>query len=85
MNLYFPSGLRGEGHAVAVGTWNGRMWMFSIGSYREVESIDEVKDTVAQMYGCSKDDMWGSVMAHADIERRLRTGSGPSVAAAVGP
>ena len=85
VNLYFPSGMRGEGHAVAVGTWNGQMWMSSNGSYREVESVDEVKETVAQMYGCSKDDMWGSVMAHADIERRLRTASGPSVAASVGP
>jgi predicted transglutaminase-like cysteine proteinase len=85
INLYFPSGLRGDGHAVAVGTWNGKMWMSSNGSYEEVSSIAEVKETVAQMYGCSKDEMWGTVLAHADIERRLHTASGPSVAAAVGP
>lgn len=84
VNLYFPSGLRGEGHAVAVGMWNGKMWMSSNGSYEEVDSIDEVRKTVAQMYGCSKDMMWGTVLAHADIERRLRSSSGPSVAAAVG-
>lgn len=82
VNLYFPSGLRGDGHAVAVGTWNGQMWMSSNGSYKEVASIDEVKETIAQMYGCSRDDMWGSVLAHADIERRLHTSSGPAVAAA---
>ena len=83
VNLYFPSGLRGEGHAVAVGTWNGQIWMSSNGSYREVESIDDVKESVARMYGCPKEDLWGTVLAHADIERRLRTSSGRSVAAAV--
>jgi predicted transglutaminase-like cysteine proteinase len=85
VNLYFPSGLRGDGHAVAVGIWNGRMWMSSNGSYREVGSIDEVKETVAQMYGCSGDELWGTVLAHADIERRLHSSSGWSVSAAVGP
>jgi hypothetical protein len=85
INLYFPSGLRGDGHAVAVGSWNGKVWMSSNGSYEEVSSIAEVKETVARMYGCTTDDMWGTVLAHADVERRLHTSSGRAVSAAVSP
>ena len=85
VNLYFLSGLRDEGHAVVVGTWEGKMWMSSNGSYEEVQSIDEVKKTVARMYGCSKNEMWGMVLAHKDVERRLQVASGPVVGAPIGP
>ena len=84
VNLYYSKDPRYEGHAVAVGTWGGRMWMSSNGSYEEVDSIDEVKESIARMYGCSGDELWSAVLAHDDIERRLRRSAGRPVAAAIG-
>ncbi len=79
IRLYFPDGGPEEGHAVVVGMWNGRMWMASNGTYREVGSIADVKAFVARSYGCNKDDLWSSTLAHADVERFLARPRGPGV------
>lgn len=42
-----PRDRRG-GHAVAVGTHNGQMWMSSNGAFRQVGSMREVRDKVAE-------------------------------------
>ena len=69
VRLYFPSDERGDGHAVVTGTWNGRMWMSSIGSYEEVKSLDEVEEAVARVLHCSKDRMWNTCLQHDDLSR----------------
>lgn len=82
VNLYFPSDSPREGHAVVVGTRDGQMWMSSNGSFEVVRSIDDVKEAVARVLGCKKDEMWGSVLAHADVQRRIGVSSARSVALA---
>ncbi len=67
--LYFPAGGRGEGHAVAVGTWQGQLWMSSLGSYEKVDSMDEVRERVARMMECDDEEVWSSRLNHEDVQR----------------
>ena len=84
VDLFFPAGGRGEGHAVVVGNWQGQLWMSSIGSYERVESMDEVKERVAHMLGCDGDEVWSSHLDHDDVQRFVARstvdGAGPALA-----
>jgi predicted transglutaminase-like cysteine proteinase len=81
VQLFFPRGTGGEGHAVVVGTWNGQMWVSSVGSYEEVESVQDVRERVARVLSCDPDDMWTSKLASTDVDRLIAKGFGRSVAA----
>ena len=41
----------GAGHAVAIGTWQGRQWVSSNGFYYSVKSLDQAKTLVAREMG----------------------------------
>ncbi len=47
----------GSGHVVALGEWNGRLWMSSNGSFVEVYSFEDAKRRVARSQGWSVADM----------------------------
>lgn len=40
-----------EGHAVAMGSWNGRLWISSNGWYETVKSMDDAKAVIAKEQG----------------------------------
>ena len=50
MQIFFPKG-SWEGHAVVVGSWNGKLWISSNGSYQTVKSMDEAKSVIAREAG----------------------------------
>lgn len=80
VHLYFALGGRREGHAVVVGLWQGRMWMSDLGSYKEVDSIEDVKDRVARNLECDPRDLWGSILDHDGVQRFIARGLGGDVA-----
>jgi len=80
VQLFFPSGTGGEGHAIVVGNWNGQMWLSSNGSYEEIGSVEEIRESVARVLSCDPDDMWTSKLASADVERLIAKSFGRSVA-----
>jgi hypothetical protein len=73
IELYFPAGRPGQGHAIAVGHWQGRMWMSDTGDYREVRSVEEVLE-------CDAAEMWTVRLDHDGIERTLNRHAGRTAA-----
>lgn len=69
VELYFPPGPK-AGHAIAVGRYNGKLWMSSIGGYEQVESMEEIEEIVASMLWCRTEGMWKAVMDYDAIQRR---------------
>lgn len=79
VHLYFALGGRRDGHAVVVGIWQGRMWMSDLGSYKEVDSIEDVKDRVARNLECDPRDLWGSVLDHDGVQRFIARSRGENI------
>ena len=69
--LFYPINAGDEGHAVVVGKWNDQMWMSSLGSYKPVSSMDDVRKEVAKILGCKPERMWNVALAHEDVQRFL--------------
>lgn len=69
--LFYPINFGDEGHAVVVGKWNDQLWMSSLGSYKQVASMDDVRKEVARIIGCKPERMWNVALAHADVQRFL--------------
>jgi hypothetical protein len=69
--LFYPINAGDEGHAVVVGKWNDQLWMSSLGSYKQVASMDDVRKEVARIIGCKPDRMWNVTLAHEDVQRFL--------------
>ena len=78
--LFYPIQLGEEGHAVVVGKWNDQLWMSSLGSYKQVGSMDDVRREVARIIGCKPDRMWNATLAHEDVQRFLKSNTAPSTA-----
>lgn len=70
--LYFPVGCQGEGHAVAVGRWQGRLWVSSNGGYEEADSIDAVRDIVSREQHWESSEVWSVVLKPADVQRFIQ-------------
>jgi hypothetical protein len=70
--LFYPVNFGDEGHAVVVGKWNDQLWMSSLGSYKQVASMDDVRKEVARIIGCKPDRMWNVALAHEDVQRFLQ-------------
>ncbi len=77
--LFYPLTRLGDGHAVAVGSWKGRMWVSSMGSYEEVDSLDDVRKSVARELGCRADQLICKPLAHSDIQVFIGNNTAPSV------
>lgn len=45
------SGTAGASHAITIGEVNGALWISSNGSYKEVESLNDAKETIARDLG----------------------------------
>ena len=69
--LFYPINAGDEGHAVVVGKWNDQLWMSSLGSFKQVASMDDVRKEVARTIGCKPDRMWNVTLAHEDVQRFL--------------
>jgi len=69
--LFYPARPHIEGHAIAVGTWDDKIWMSSMGSFKLYESMDEVKQAVARELGCGVNRMWSVQLDAADVEQLI--------------
>lgn len=69
IHVYF-SNTTGEGHAVAVGQWEGKMWMADYSSYMDVRSLDDVRRRVAWDLQCNRRDLSGSTLTRAEAAWR---------------
>lgn len=78
--LFYPIKGGAEGHAVVVGKWNNHLWMSSLGSYKQVASMDDVRKEVARVLGCKPDRMWNMALAHEDVQRFLKNNMAPGTA-----
>jgi len=64
-NIYvFSSQTVGKAHAVAIGEWNGRLWLSSNGSYEEVSSLWDARERVAQKCGWWAGDVRSRLANH---------------------
>jgi predicted transglutaminase-like cysteine proteinase len=85
VELYYPLAGGSVGHAVVVGTWNGRKWVSSNGSYEEMDSQEEIAKRVAQILWCKPDRMYSVTVADADVQNLTQgTGTVPAPVAAAG-
>lgn len=50
LQVFSPEGSF-EGHVVAMGSWNGRLWISSNGWYETVKSTDDAKTVIAKEQG----------------------------------
>ena len=80
VHLFYPTQPGEEGHAVAVGNWNGQLWMSSLGSFKPVASMDDVRREAARVIGCKPAKMWSVVLAHDDVQRALKHNNALSTA-----
>lgn len=55
-NIYVFSGNGTGAHAATVGTWKGRMWMSSNGSWEAVDSLDDAGSMIARHMGWKSDE-----------------------------
>jgi len=85
VELYYPLVGGAVGHAVVVGTWNGRLWLSSNGSYEEMDSQEQIAKRMAQILWCKPDRMYSVRLAQPDIEKLTAgTGTAPAPVAAAG-
>lgn len=71
IRLYYPGG-RLMGHAVVIGkTGTGRLWLSSLGSYREADTEAEINAEVAAELGCRPEDLWIVELQYDDVQQRL--------------
>ncbi len=64
--LYF-SIKGGEGHAVVAGSWEGKSWMSSVGSYEVFDSQEKMDRRVAGILGCRADDLWSFRLSASEM------------------
>jgi len=69
--LFYPARPHIEGHAIAVGIWDDKIWMSSMGSFKLYESMDEVKQAVGRELGCAVNHMWSVQLDAADVEQLI--------------
>ncbi len=81
VHLYIPS-KGGEGHAVLVGEWNGKIWFSSNGSYEEVKSEQDVARRVAGMLSCKQKDLWVMRLGEREVANYIEKASTRAVATA---
>ena len=55
--LYYPPNLK-LGHAVVIGTYQGKMWMSSNGEYSNVQNLTAAKQSVAYFLSCKPTKLW---------------------------
>lgn len=82
LHVYFPTGSSREGHAILVGTWNGKLWYSSNGSYEEVGSEQEIRLRMARLLGCKESELSGMALSRRDVADYLMKAPQRSVAAA---
>lgn len=80
VHLYFPATGGREGHAVLVGTWNGKIWFSSNGSYEEVKSEDEVRHRVARLLSCKEKQLWVMKLNDRDVANYVEKAPARAVA-----
>ena len=73
IEVFYPKGSF-EAHAVAMGTWQGKMWMSSNGYYRHVASMGEAKYVVARDLGWRRQEVLA--MEPSELSKYIRTASG---------
>ena len=56
IEVFYPRGSR-EAHAVAMGTWQGKMWISSNGSHQYIASMEEAKRGIAGDLGWRRQEV----------------------------
>ncbi|MCO5043951.1 MAG: transglutaminase-like cysteine peptidase [Verrucomicrobia bacterium] len=79
VHLYFPA-TGGEGHAVLVGTLNGKTWFSSNGAYEEVKSEDDVRHRVARMLSVKDKQLWVMKLNEGDVANYIAKAPARAVA-----
>ncbi len=79
VHLYFPA-TGGEGHAVLVGTWNGKTWFSSNGEYEEVKSEDDVRHRVARMLSVKDKQLWVMKLNETEVANYIAKAPARAVA-----
>ena len=74
IHLFYSLKDLGQGHAVVIGELDGKLWVSSNGDFEIVESIDGVKERVANALDCTPGDLW-SVNLDSDDVTRFVSGS----------
>lgn len=80
VHLYFPAG-GGPGHAVLVGTWNGKLWFSSNGAYEEVKSEQDVRKRVARVLSVKEEKLWVMKLSDEQVANYIAKAPAQSVAA----
>lgn len=80
IHLYFPMN-GGEGHAVLVGTWEGKTWFSSNGAYEEVKSENDIRRRVARVLSTKESNLWVMKLSDRDVANYVAKGLGRTVAA----
>jgi len=72
IKLYYSASSVAAGHAIAIGTWNGQLWLSSNGSYEEIASEKDAAERVSRVLWCKPDKMWTITLADSDVDRMTR-------------
>lgn len=75
LHAYLPNGLKGAGHVVPVGQWNGQWWFANNGAYREVDAEEDLLQVVAQSLGWPPGETRCLKLADATVANLIQQGA----------